>query len=103
MLSGYCLIGRAGNACLSRSEGGVVLRIGLQQAQPHRPIDLPVEVGEAGIGGGYMVIDPLVEVEGKSLDPPVQLLDDPVLMFDDEPLGLNDGLLLIVDRRTFLR
>ena len=49
-------------------KGGVVLRIGLQQAQPHRPIDLPVEVGEAGIGGGYMVVDPLVEVEGKSLD-----------------------------------
>jgi hypothetical protein len=24
-------------------------------------------------------------------------------MFDDEPLGLNDGLPLIVDHRTFLR
>ena len=49
MLSGYCLIRRTGNACLSRSKGGVVLRIGLQQAQPHRPIDLPVEVGEAAL------------------------------------------------------
>jgi hypothetical protein len=43
-----------------------MLRIGLQQAQPHCPIDLPVEVGEASIGGGYMVVDPLVGVEPMS-------------------------------------
>ena len=86
MLSSHCLIGRTGNACLSRSEGsGASYRPPAGSAAPS--IDLPVEVGEAGIGGGNMVVDPLVEVEGKSLDPPVQLLDDPVLMFDDEPLG----------------